>query len=652
MVPNGIRTRQQFRAVGRVSEGMRGTLACLGAVAALACPTAAAADPPVFDVGTAVVDITPTTPQFLGGYDRMDTPTADAHDPLQVRTFFVRRGRDAVVFTIVDSQGWFAGYQEGPYGITNARHGAALWLRAHGLDVRQGNIIVSSTHSHSAPTIMGIWGKTDPAYLRRVHDATVASIKQAATHTRPAELWTADGSIDALIAQNIEGTDHFDGWGVDDSTPVLWAREPGTGATVGLYTNVPVHADQFRGSKYRLASADYPGAVRTALDRDLGGTSVIAMGTLGRQEAMGGINDYSEVVRQGHFITNAIERALARARPLSGTQLAGAETLITVPAHNPALLALLYGNLAGFRCIDAFDACTIDRSVLPSYLAGNVIGTWVTTVRVGDEVWSTEPGEAFNEVTTAIRSAVRGASAVHVVGMAQDQLGYFYPPEDYPASELNPSDFILFNVSPTLADQTVDAAALNAYRLGLIGVPQHPLPDIEDPHAFFEPGVQFWPGVVESASRDVEFLVGGRPSLSPVLPTMPEHTVSPVTVSFGDGTHATTTGEERITHTFPGPGSYVVTATAHDEQGQVRTWKRTVIVDPPLSAVVTQSPAGSAVRLTAGVSGGDGNAIAAHWTFSDGTHADGLRVLHAAGVTASVTVVDGAGDTATTTAAL
>jgi hypothetical protein len=60
------------------------------------------------------------------------------------------------------------------------------------------------------------------------------------------------------------------------------------------------------------------------------------------------------------------------------------------------------------------------------------------------------------------------------------------------------------------------------------------------------------------------------------------------------------------------------------------------------------------VALTAGVQGGDGNAIAAHWEFSDGTRADGLRVSHAAaaGVTATVTVVDGAGDGASTTVSL
>src|SRR3954451_3795150 len=100
---------------------------------------------------------------------------------------------------------------------------------------------------------MGIWGPKDAAYLKQVHDATVRAIREAAAHTRKAELWTGEGSIDAIVASNVEGTDDFDGWGIDASTPVLWARAPRTGATLGLYVDVPVHPDQYRGSKYRLA---------------------------------------------------------------------------------------------------------------------------------------------------------------------------------------------------------------------------------------------------------------------------------------------------------------------------------------------------------------------------------------------------------------
>jgi hypothetical protein len=641
--------------------------ALLALAAAVLClpATAQARRPPLFDVGTAVVDISPDTPQYLGGYDTMATPTAVAHDPLQVRAFFVGRGKHAVAFAIVDSQGWFAGYQEGPYGVTEARQEAAGRLKTLGYDAGPGNLIVSSTHSHAAPTIMGIWGPTDPAYLKRVHDATVQAIATAAAHTQRAELWTGEGSINELIAHNVEGTDHFDGWGIDATTPVLWARAPRTGATVGLYTNVPVHADQFRGSKFGQASADHPGAERADLDRLLGGTAVVAMGTLGRQEAMGGIDDYSEVERQGAYITNAITRALAAARPIMATEIAGAEQYISVPAHNAALLALLYDNLRGFECLpDPVGTCTIDRSVLPPYLAGNEIGTWVTALRIGDAAWVSEPGEAFNEVSSAVRDSVSGAREVHVVGMAQDQLGYYYPPEDYPASEINPSDFILFNVSPALADASVAGAATAANAVGFTGsTPRHPVIDDEHPDYFLHAGTQFWPSLVESVGATREFLVGAKPSQAPVAPGQPDHTVSPATVDFGDGTPPETVlggrpagqqpdgREERITHTFPGPGRYTVRTTVTDEQGVERSFASEVVVDPPLQATGTASAHGARIDFAAGLDGGDGHAIAAHWAFSDGTGDDGLTVSHAAssGLTATLTVVDAAGDSATTT---
>ena len=615
------------------------------ALAATAAP-AAAQHVPVFDVGTAVVDITPTPeqPQYLGGYGNMDTPTANHHDPLEVRAFFVGHGSHAVEFAIVDSQGWFAGYQEGAFGVTDARQAAATELAGMGYDVGPGNLIVSSTHSHAAPTIMGVWGPTDPAYLKEVHDATVRALVQAAQHTHPAQLWTGEGDISDIIVHNYDGTDSFDGWGFDPSTPVLWARNPRTGATEGLYTNIPVHPDQFNGAGNNEMSADWPGYVRTHLGALLGGTAVVADGTLGRQETIGSIDDYSEVEKQGAFLTNAVLRGMTNARPITSAKLAGAEQYIAVPAHNAALLALLAANAAGPSCDNPTGTCTIDRSLLPPYLTGNVIGTWVTSLRIGDELWVSEPGEAFDDVSRTIRASIAGPRAVHVVGMAQDQLGYYYPPEDYPQSELNPSDFILFNVSPALADANVDAAALDATRVGFQGTPAHPQMDVRDPNAFFEAGTQFYPSVVESADPARQFLVKAGPSNAPVAPGQPEHTATHAIVDFGDGspTYQTTDREERVSHTFPGPGSYTVTSKTTDESGAERTYHATIVVDPPPSAVVDQADGWA----QASIAGGDGHAIAAHWAFADGSSADGLRI-RPAGRSGTVTVVDGAGDTAT-----
>jgi len=277
-------------------------------------------------------------------------------------------------------------------------------------------------------------------------------------------------------------------------------------------------------------------------------------------------------------------------------------------------------------------------------MAGNVIGTWVTALRVGDALWVSEPGEAFNDVTRTIQSSVSGAREVNVVGMAQDQLGYYYPPEDYPQSELNPSDFILFNVSPALADENVDAAALDATQLGFQGTPAHPLIDDTDPNAFFEAGTQFYPSVVESADPERQFLVNATPSNAPVAPGSADHSATHAIVDFGDGSPKVQTAESepRISHTFPGPGTYTVTSSTSDENGAVRTYSAKIIVDPPLAASVEDDGPWSSVL----VDGGDGHAVAAHWTFADGGTADGLHAK-TAGRSGTVTVVDAAGDTAT-----
>jgi hypothetical protein len=82
-----------------------------------------------------------------------------------------------------------------------------------------------------------------------------------------------------------------------------------------------------------------------------------------------------------------------------------------------------------------------------------------------------------------------------------------------------------------------------------------------------------------------------------------------------------------------------------DEGGTARTHSGTIVVDPPLVASASHGADG----WTAALTGGDGHVIAAHWTFADGSEADGLRVTGAGDAHGTVTVIDGAGDSATAT---
>jgi cysteinyl-tRNA synthetase len=76
-------------------------------------------------------------------------------------------------------------------------------------------------------------GHTDPAYLHEVKEAAVKAVIEAASNTREAELWSATDTIRGLLSQ-LQGTDQTAGYSVDDQLPVLWARQPGSGATIAM----------------------------------------------------------------------------------------------------------------------------------------------------------------------------------------------------------------------------------------------------------------------------------------------------------------------------------------------------------------------------------------------------------------------------------
>ncbi len=513
----------------------------------------------------------------------MDKPTSNVHDPLQVRAFAVSNGKSLVEFAIVDTQGWFAGYQEGPYGVSDARQKAASYLAGHGFPgTTEANFIVSSTHSHAAPTLMGIWGPVDVSYLKHVHDQTVTALEEAARHLRAAELWTASADSSAIDGTNVSQTDIYDGYDVDPDTPVLWARDPHTHKTIGVYVNVPVHADVACGSCDNTMSADHIGVERDELGRRLGGTAVVAMGTLGRQESIVQVGRFPYSHDVGMTITDEVVRALHDARPITTDTLRSAEQYVLAPVTNPALGGLVYANNAGFRCVPQV-ACTIDRSITPPYAVGGALGSWVTGFRIGDIAYVSEPGEAFPEVSRAIRQAIQGAAAVHVVGMAQDQLGYYWPPEEAPATTVtNDSDHLQYNSSAALADLSVQRTVTVAQSLGFDANYVHPTPMQRDPDARNKPGVQFFavaPGLsgltltVDSACNP--------PVNGSALDT--HGMQGAIRFSWGDGATSyggSTTGEGRgqATHTYAGPGTYTITGTVTDSAGDSRSYSQKVTV--------------------------------------------------------------------------
>ena len=649
-----------------VSRRAASKLVCLLLVGSgLLLPSVAHADVPAnFEVGAAVENINPLpgVPVYAGGFEA-SPPITKVLAPLEVRAIYISNGRHAVAMATVDCQAYFAAYQEGPYGISDVRRQAAQQVSAAGGPAMTAeDIIVQGTHTHSGPTLEGIWGPVPLAYLKLVHDQTVNAIVAAAANAQPAHLEV--GTYDAPWLDNIDTaqTDSYPGWVQDGQVSALRAVSD-NGGSIASFDSIPAHPDIIDGASEQELSPDYLGFVRTALDERLGGINVVGPATLGREETpvqVGGIPDSEWFSR---VVTSVVGQALANAHWITDDTVASADTFIHVPAHNVALLALNASWSLPDSLKDAMwqnpsgqSLYPIDRSMAPPYLTGNVIGTDLTALRIGKSVFLSMPGEPFPEVRAAISAATTGADPIVALSKGQDDWGYFYPAWAWGFTWFYRSDHNIFNVAPQAGDQIILSQTQNIGQLGFrVQTAALSTPPPTAWQQALRPGVQAmaaptWGDAGPDGTLPVTFTAiydGDYTGLG--------SRVGPVHVDFGDGTSADVSGDKRtqFVHDYT-PGTYTVNVSAQDSNGNPASWQLVVHVYPQLtSGISAQQTAPDTWAFTGALQGGGGTALAYRWSFSDGSAAEGQTVSHTfpAGTTpgAELTAADGTTMTASST---
>jgi hypothetical protein len=641
-----------------------GVLALLSLAAIAPAAAHAAPKPADFMVGAATESIAPNVPVYAGGFGA-SPPITTEHDPIEVRAFYVSNGTKAVAMATVDAQAYFAAYQEGPdYGITSARQEAAQQITAahDGPAMGQGDIIVQATHTHAGATLEGIWGPVPTQYLKLVHDQVVKAIAEAAAGAQPAHLQM--GTYDAPWIDNIDTnqTDSYPGWAQDGQISVLRAVSP-TGRSLASYVSVPAHGDIVDGADEKTLSADYFGFVRAALDQRLGGINVVGPGTLGREETPVQVGGFPVSEWFSGVIDSIVGRALADAHWITDDTVASTESMISVAGTNPALLALVAANkLPDAQKQQLFAASgeyPIDRSTDPPYLTGNVIGTYLTALRIGGNVFLSMPGEPFPEIRHAIADATTGADTVVALSKGQDDWGYFYPAWTWGFTSLYDSDHNLYNIAPQAGDQIIADQASNVGKLGFAVDPAVGTPLPTRWEQALRPGVQAmasptWGDAAAGGRLPVTFTAIFDEAFLYARPGLPGgERDGTVHVDFGDGTSFESNGDKRtrFVHDYE-PGTYTVRLSAKDAAGNPATWQLVVTVYPRLTAGISALQTGANTwRFVGGVHGGDQRVLRSDWTFADGSTASGAKVVHTfpAGVTpgATLTVADGTTTTAT-----
>ena len=486
-------------------------------------PAGAAARPraPLFRVGAATANIDPSYPVYMGGYGggppggtviRHIDPLTGRPEHFTVRAIAIARGAQVLEFATVDTQGYFAGYQEGPYGIYNVRLAVARYLRDHGVPAEQpSDIIISSEHEHAAPTVIGIWGPASHQlpYLKEVAARLTGALERAYQKARPATLAWGHANAPWVSDRVLAEGNAFEGWPRDGSVGTLWARDARTGSTIAVYASEPGYPNIVYGpgdmigpgnKQQAVLSSDFPDYADAYIEHRLGGVAIVTDGTLGNQTGplqtdsapspdlapqdypaaavhskhaghvtLRQTRAFDDAIHMGQLIGNLVIGSLAHGGVIRTPVLKAAQQYVQTPVDNAALIAISYAEPVDgeqlFGTITRGSIYPADRAITPPYAAGAVLDTWVTSFRIGNLLFTTMPGEFFPEIHAAWMRGIHGPAGDFVIGAAQDFLGYEYPAYAFPFT-LEGGDEHIFNPSVALGDQVVTAGEQDAAALG------------------------------------------------------------------------------------------------------------------------------------------------------------------------------------------
>lgn len=360
-------------------------------------------------IGAAEVDITPPIEVgFLASsVEKRWEPFSGVRRPLTASTLVLEpRGQRAAVLS-TDTLG-FAG--EAVFGWE--RFVAEIARRAGGFV--PGEMILTSTHAHSAPETLGLTEcRHSPAYQRwlaGLERKLGECLDTAARQVRPARLHLAAGRTESLTLyrrirtpQGIRLSHTFDQIDpqllrdrpTDERVRCLVARDAATGAPIAFVAHAVCHP------VYEMClpeiSPDYPGELRHLLQTRVAGVPVLFL-----QGAAGPINPWhvsggsAYARRHAEAIFAALEPALQRLQPVA-QDLQLRRATFPLPCRE-----------------------------LPGEPIRTAVAAEISFLQLGDLACLFIPGEPFIETALALEEEARFPHLL-VIGLSSASIGYIPP---------------------------------------------------------------------------------------------------------------------------------------------------------------------------------------------------------------------------------
>ena len=414
-------------------------------------PQAAGTNAPDFRVGFGRVDITPKVgqgapPVWMAGFSQGRAATG-VHDPLSVTALVMDDGHVRVGVAVLDAIGFF--YDD----VIAVR-------RACEAELKLNYTIVCSTHNHSTPDLMGLWGPNpfesgiDVNYRERVIQSAAQALRTAAGGLQVSKVSVHEIQTppDGLVADTRKPQVF------DCDLRVMLFRNATGDAVIGSMVGWGNHPETPWAKNTEL-TADFPGVLRNALENGIHQGNQVAMPGLGGMHlfvngAVGGLmtthpsitvrDPFSgqEFKTPSHDKTQALGHQLAR-------RILDRVSNLQLPASAAAPIGI--------------HARTIEVPVgNHGFLAGSVVGvlnrghsswmkmkTEVAVLTVGEASIACIPGEIYPEIVNggverapggdydvppveipSIREMMPG-KVKFVFGLANDEMGYIIPRSEW-----------------------------------------------------------------------------------------------------------------------------------------------------------------------------------------------------------------------------
>ncbi|MCA9096553.1 MAG: neutral/alkaline non-lysosomal ceramidase N-terminal domain-containing protein, partial [Planctomycetaceae bacterium] len=310
-------------------------------VLTILCPAIAQAE---LKVGVAKTNITPDPLLPVSGGVGPGRPSTGKQGELTARAMVFEQGETRVAVVQLDLLGF-------PSVLCARVHKQVPRILAE-------NILIGSTHTHSAPDCYGfpgLDGKTSGnlKYMDFVCNQAAAAINEAIDNLQTAHLKIATGEARGKIAYNYYAPELY-----DPRMSVIQAVTPG-GKTIGTLVNYAVHPEVL-GTGPGLVSPDLVGPLCDKLEADLGGMGMFMNGAQGGMITADNRNldkpsdplkakwsdsrTWEECLRIGHLMASEAQRIVKEAEAQEDPALVCESMDVKFPVSSDLMWIIILGS--------------------------------------------------------------------------------------------------------------------------------------------------------------------------------------------------------------------------------------------------------------------------------------------------------------------